>query len=425
MGDAGLSAIGRDPGGQAQSSLPAMPEPFFSALVTPGDPVSDRGKTFDDAVQRTAESRLRVLYLINRVRDQGGAERFALGLARSVPRSRIEPWMCFTRGASEEAIRSLQAAGVPVVNIGRHGRWDSYRLMALLRLMRQKRFDVVHAHMFGSNLWGAVFGRLANVPVVIAHEHSWSYQGDPVRAWLDRHVIGRLVTRFIAVSGADAQRMVTYEHIPEGRVLVMPTAYVPSEATRGDIRAELGIDYRAPLIAIASVLRPPKTIEVLLEAHTLVLERVPAAHLVIAGDGPLRASLEERARELAIDHCVHFLGVRHDVDSILKEADVAALSSDREGMPLFVFECMANRIPLVATAVGGLREVIDDGLSGVLVPPRDPHALAEALAALLNDPDRRARLSTTARGRLERFTIDSVAARFADLYEDLVLEARR
>jgi glycosyltransferase involved in cell wall biosynthesis len=266
---------------------------------------------------------------------------------------------------------------------------------------------------------------LANVPVVIAHEHSWPYEGNAVRAWLDGYVIGRLVTRFIAVSETDAQRMVTYEHIPEKTVLVMPTAYVPSEATDGDIRAELGIDPTAPLIAIASVLRPPKTIEVLLEAHALVARRVPGAQLVIAGDGPLRGILEKRAQELAIDHCVHFLGVRHDVDAILRKADVGVLSSDREGMPLFVFECMANGIPLVATAVGGLREVIDDGVSGVLVPPRDHHAVADALAALLNDPDRRARLSAKASERLQRFTIDNVASRFADLYEALVSEARR
>lgn len=375
------------------------------------------------------EKRVRVLLLINWLGEQGGAERFTLGLATSLPRDRIEPWVCVTRWATEGALRTLREEGVPFVVLGRRTRWESHRMRGLMQLLRREEFDVVHSHMSGSNLWGTVIGRLAGVPVLIAHEHTWSYEGNPARVWIDANVIGRLSTRFVAVSSADAQRMVKQEGVPAKKVVVMPTAYVPRNSPSGDVRAELEIGADAPLVATAAVLRPQKAIDVLLDAFALVLERVPDAHLVIAGDSvmrpdgtrdPLRQTLEARARELGINRAVHFLGIRNDVDAILEAADAAALSSDFEGSPLFVFECMAHAAPLVATAVGGVPDAIENGVSGILVPPRDPRALADGLSQLLGDPARRAALSAAGRQRLREFTIDGVANRFADLYEDLV-----
>ncbi len=245
--------------------------------------------------------------------------------------------------------------------------------------------------------------------------------------WLDGHVIGRFATRFIAVSEPDAERMVQIEHVPADKVMVMPTAYVPrngtASATTTDIRTELGLSSDSPLVATAAIMRPQKALEVLLEAISLLLVRVPDAHLVIAGDGPERAMLEDRTRGLGLQDRVHMLGVRHDVDAILKAADVAALSSDYEGMPLFTFESAASGTPLVATDVGALTNLVDDGHSGLLVPPRDPEALADGLAMLLTDPARRERMAAAATARLERFTIDTVALEFADLYERLRREA--
>lgn len=379
-----------------------------------------------------ARGRVRVLFLIDKLGEQGGAERFALGLAAHLPRDRIEPWVCVSRQATEGALETLRSAGVPCVVLGRRTRWESHRMLGLARLLRQQRFDVLHTHMFGSNLWGAVLGRLTRVPVVIAHEHTWSYEGNPARAWLDGNLIGRLVTRFVAVSSPDAQRMIEQEGVPAEKVVVLPTAHVPRAEGDGNIRDELGLDDATPLVATVAVLRPQKAIDVLLDAFALVLKRFPAGRLVIAGDSvmrsdgtrdPFRQTLEGRAHELGIEASVHFLGVRHDVDAILRAADLAALSSDFEGTPLFSFECMAHGAPLVATAVGGVPDVVEDGVTGVLVPPRDPRALAGAICDLLADPERRASMSAAAARRLGNFAIGSLATRFADLYEELVLSA--
>jgi glycosyltransferase involved in cell wall biosynthesis len=364
--------------------------------------------------------RTRILFLIDFASSTGGAERFAIGLATHLPQDRFEPWMCSTRSSDAGAIAALAAAGVPHVNLGRSAKWDVHRLGGLARLLRRRRFDILHTHKFGSNLWGTLIGSACRVPMIVAHEHSWSYEGNPPRAWLDGQVIGRLATRFVAVSQADGRRMVSHEGVGAEKVVVIPNGYIPSATTSDtDIRAELGLDAAVPLIGIAALLRPEKRIDLLLEALAAVRTTVADARLVIAGDGECRGSLEQQARDLGLTDAVHFLGSRTDVDSVLRAVDVGALSSDREGSPLLLFECMANDTPLVATAVGGVPDVIEHDRTGMLVPRRDPEAMAQALVGLLTDPARRAAMAEAARAALPGYTIDATAARFADLYAAL------
>jgi glycosyltransferase involved in cell wall biosynthesis len=370
--------------------------------------------------------RIRVLFMIDHAGTPGGAERFVAGLAAHMPPDRVQAYVCSTRHGDPDAAAELEAAGVPHLNLGRRSKWHVHRLLTLVRLIRRERFDVIHAHKFGSNLWGCLIGRVCRVPVVIAHEHNWSYSGNRLRVWIDRRVIGRLATRIVAVSETSRRQMVELERIAAAKTIVMPTGYVPHRGLHnGDIRSELGLAGDVPVIAVAAGFRPEKALEVMLDAHARVRDRVSNAQLVIAGDGPLRGELEQQSERLGTTQSVHFLGVRRDVDSILRSATVGAMSSDWEGMPLFVFECMAARIPLVATAVGGLTEIVQDGSNGLLVPPRDPEALGSALTTVLSDPVLAGRLAETASKRLREYEIDYVAARFADLYGELLTEARR
>jgi glycosyltransferase involved in cell wall biosynthesis len=259
--------------------------------------------------------------------------------------------------------------------------------------------------------------------VIIAHEHNWSYTGELMRRMIDRHLIARYATRFVAVSESNRTRMIELEGIPPEKVLVLPTAYIPHRVTAPtDIRAELGLAPDAHIIGVAATLRVEKALEVMITAVGQVVERFPDAHLVIAGDGPQRGALESQVAEMGLGAHVHFLGERRDVTPILQTVDVGALSSDWEGMPLFVLECMTTRTPVVATNVGGLPEVVEDDRTGLLVPPRDPAALADAISSLLGDPERGRRLAAAAAERVDGFSINAVAERFAELYEQLVGE---
>lgn len=361
-----------------------------------------------------------MLSLIDSVTVSGGAERFAVALATHLPQDRFEPWMCSSRDAHPDALSLLERAGVRHVNLGRRGKLDVHRLAGLATLLRRERFDILHAQKFGSNLWGSVIGAACRTPVVIAHEHTWSYEGAPVRRWLDGHVIGRLADSFVAVSSRDAERMVSVERVPVEKVVMIPTAYIPRPRADTDPRAEIGIDASTPLLAAVAVLRPQKALSVLLDALPHVLRSVPDAHLMIAGDGECRDELVAQARGLGLAERVHLLGLRGDVEEILRAADIAVISSDYEGTPLVAFECFATGTPLVATAVGGLVEMIDDGVTGRLVAPRNPPALAEAIVELALDPGLRSRIAAAAEGSVIR--MDAVAARVGKLYETLAAE---
>jgi glycosyltransferase involved in cell wall biosynthesis len=369
--------------------------------------------------------RTRVLMLVDSLYP-GGAERFLVGLAVSLPRDRYEVTVCATRRHEGPLVAELEEAGVRYLTLDRSGKFDVAPFRRLARLLREERFHIVHTHKFGSNLWGTIFGTLVSVPVVVAHEQTWSYEGQPLRRFLDGRVIGRLADVMVAVSTRDRERMTSVERIPPHKTTYIPNAFMPrvGEAPEGDLRAELGIAPDAPVAGTMCVLRPQKAIDVLLDAFAVVAERVPAAHLVIAGYGPKAEEWQAYAHSIGLPpERVHWLGMRSDGPVVLEGLDVAVMSSDFEGTPLFAFECMAARTPMVATDVGGFRDIFTSGESALLVPPRDPQAMAGALEALLTDAERRRAMADTALVRLDDFTVERAVERVSELYEALLAKA--
>jgi glycosyltransferase involved in cell wall biosynthesis len=366
---------------------------------------------------------LSVVMLVNRVMHGGGAERAMVALATHLPRDRFAVTVVTTRRCGGPLLDTLLAAGVRHVPLRRWGRFDLAPFRHLIALLRAERIDIVHAHMFGSNFWGTVFGRLARVPVVVAHEHSWSYEGQPIRRWVDGHVIGRLADAFVAVSERDRARMTNVEGVPPEKSIVLPNPYLPGPPSESvNVREQLRIPPAAPLIATVAMLRPEKAHEVLLEAFAELSATMRDAVLVIGGEGPRREALERHARKLGISDRVRFMGWCQDVGGLLEAADVAVISSDREGAPLFALECMAHMAPLVSTDVGNVSELLGEGEGVVTVPRRDPPALARAVAALLRDPQRRAAQARAAADRLAPYELDNVVREFVQLY-DRLLEA--
>jgi glycosyltransferase involved in cell wall biosynthesis len=363
--------------------------------------------------------RLRVLMLIDKMFQGGGAERAMVALATHLPQDRFEIMVATTRPSAGPLIDAVRAAGIPHLALDRRHRYDLPPFRRLVTLLRDERIDVLHAHKFGSNLWGAILGRIARVPVVIAHEHSWSYEGEPVRRFLDGHVIGRLAHAFVAVSERDRQRMIDLEGVPPGKIVVLPNPYVPRSHESIDLRERLRIPPEAPVIGTIAVLRAEKALDVLIDAFAELSRSMPEARLVIAGGGAMQESLEEHARRVGMADRIHFLGWWEDVRGVLDALDVAALSSDREGAPLFAIECMAHRVPLVSTDVGNVGDLLADGEGVTLVPTRDPPAFAAALEALLRDPARRQAQAEAAAQRFRGFHVDEVAAQFSALYERL------
>lgn len=368
---------------------------------------------------------IRVLMLVDGIGpNPGGAERMNIGLSEALADRGHDVTVCVTRSGTgpDSARPQLEAKGVRVIGLDRPGRLGLRGFRPLTRFLRQHRPQVLHAHKFGSNVWGTLFGRVHRVPAVIAHEQTWSYEGNRGRVLVDS-AIGRLASRFIAVSSADAEKMVSREHVPAEKVVVIPNAYIPRPEPEGpSLREELGIDASTPVVGTAAVLRPQKALEVLLDAFVIVAGELSDAQLLIAGRGERGEALRAYAAGLECSERIRFLGLREDVGNFIRGLDVVAMSSDFEGTPLFATECMANGTALVATRVGGLPDLIENGVSGVLVPPRDPAALAEAILALLRDPERRGRIEAAAGERADELSIDRIADRFADLYRTVLAE---
>lgn len=369
--------------------------------------------------------RIRIFYLVDMIDEAcGGAERFAAALAIELTNQGFDITVCATRHLSEQYQAQLTAAGVSTITLNRRAKWDIHRLWRLRRILRESKAQVLHSHKFGSNAWGALLGRIAGVPIIVAHEHTWAYQGDPVRRLVDGHVIGRLSDVFIAVSEDDARRMVTYEKVPAEKIVVLPTASVSSKTVppAWNVRAAIGLPTESKIVSVAAMMRPQKALHVLIEAMATVIRERPDTHLIVVGDGQCRQSLERLTSELELDTNVHFMGIRDNVLGLLAESECSALSSDYEGMPLFILESLAAGTPIVATDVGAVGRLVRNHETGYVVPPREPKQLAEAIIKILDDPVTRDHMSITGKRLVAQYTIESVSKQFGELYIKIASE---
>jgi glycosyltransferase involved in cell wall biosynthesis len=376
--------------------------------------------------------RLRVLTLVDRLGTSGGGERLAMQIAMRLDRERFESWYCASRWSGGEpqteagrrAVAELRAAGVHALGLGRGSPAAVWAWRPLLRVLRRERIDVLHSHKFGSNAWAAVLAPLGRVPVLVAHEHTWSYEGQPLRRLVDRELIARRSAAFLAVSREDRRRMIEVERIPPDAVTFVPNGIdALPEGDGARIRTELGIDRGAPLAGAVAVLRPQKGLDVLVRAAAEAARELPDLHVVVAGEGPERERLRALAVELGVADRLHLLGHRTDVPDLLAAFDVAVSSSWFEGSPLAALEYMDAALPVVATRVGGMPDLIEDGVHGRLVEPGDPAALAAAVVDVLRDRRRASAMGARARERRRaEFDLDGTVRTLEALYERLVAE---
>jgi glycosyltransferase involved in cell wall biosynthesis len=378
---------------------------------------------------QSASRKLRAVTLVDSLAAPGGGERLALEVARRLDPDRFERTLCATRTVAPQHAEELTAAGVRILPLGRSSRADLRSWQPLLGLLRRERIDVLHSHKFGSNIWGAVIGSLARVPVIVAHEHTWSYEGQPLRRIADREVVARLSDAFVAVSQQDRRRMSEVEGIPPARTRFVPNGIPPLPALRGhDVRGEFGIPADAPLGVCVTIFRPQKALDVLVEAAALVAREHPSFRVLVVGaaNAALAEPVLALARERGVAENVVVGGLRDDVADVLAAGDIALLSSDFEGSPLSVLEYMAAGKPVVATRVGGVPDLVRDGSEGLLVEPRDPAAFAAAVSRLVADAELRRRMGESARRRQrEEFDIDVTVRRIEELYLELYARSRR
>jgi glycosyltransferase involved in cell wall biosynthesis len=300
---------------------------------------------------------------------------------------------------------------------------DARAMAAVGRLVRRVRPALVHAH---SSKAGAA-ARLARVayprtPLVYT-PHGYSFagyfesEGERARYRLAERALAPLATRVLCV--CEAERRLAAMVGPSGRTRMVHNGVVtPAPAPALPAVAELA--GAGPVIGVVTLLRPGKGIETLVDAIPAVLAEHPTARVAVAGRGPDREQLQARAEALGVGHALHLVGETDGPMPLLAGADVFVSASWAESFPYNVLEAMAVGLPVVATDVGGTGEAVKDGVTGLLVAPRDPGALAGAISKLLGDPELRRRYGESGRARVaEQFTVESMVEGTLDVYRQL------
>jgi glycosyltransferase involved in cell wall biosynthesis len=221
------------------------------------------------------------------------------------------------------------------------------------------------------------------------------------------------------------QELITRNRLSPSRVISIPTGVdlerfhpQPPDAS---LRKSLGLGSQGPLVGAVTFLRPEKGMTVLVEAVRWLKKRFSTVECVIIGDGGEKAALFDRIRELGLEHCVHLVGFRHDVPALLAILDVVVIPSFEEGIPQSLTQALAMERPVVASAVGGVPEVVQDGVTGLLVPPRDPAILAEKIACLLHDPIAATRMGKVGRQVIqERYSMEHMLTQTEMVYGRLI-----
>ena len=354
----------------------------------------------------------------------GGAEEMVLNLVRHLP-ERFEPVVCCIHKAGPIG-EEIRKTGVPFtvlgLNPGVRRPWDLFRIQSYLSATQPQ---IVHTFLLTASLYGRLAAILAKVPVVIGTEVNIYERKRPHHALAERLLMSR-TNRVVASAesvrdfyvkqvGADAEKVdVIYNAVDWSQL-------TPS-ITRDEMRASMGIPGDAMVVGIIARLTEQKAHRVLFDALASN-QGLAGVHLVVAGDGELREDLKMQVEAAGLSTRVHFLGARRDLGNIMAAIDVFAMPSLWEGLPLSMVLAMGAGLPVVATRIAGIPEVVRDGVSGLLVPPGDAIALGAALARLVNDPELRHSLGATAREFvLPRFGVDEYVRSVTALYDRLLAE---
>ncbi len=350
----------------------------------------------------------------------GGAETITVNLIRGLDRNRFAPELCCLKQPGP--LGEMLAAEIPVQHSLLDSKYDLRIWPRLTKLLRDRRIDAVITVGAGDKMfWGRLAARRVGVPVVLSALHSTGWPDGIGR--LNR-LLTPLTDGFIAVAPSHGRFLVDDERLPAGKVFVIPNgvdtdrfAPVPDTAA---IRRDLDIGPADPIVTIVAALRPEKNHELFLEMASRVIRELPAARFLIIGDGPRREPLKQLARDLGIDTNVHFLGSRDDVPRLLSTTDVFALTSHNEANPVSILEAMSVGRPVVATDVGSIREAIDEGHTGHLVPPGDATQITARILDLLRDPLRAQAMGTAARERVvNRWSLESMVQGYERLIEKI------
>jgi sugar transferase (PEP-CTERM/EpsH1 system associated) len=368
----------------------------------------------------------RVALVTSRLQS-GGKERCVVNLADGLfERGWAPVVICLEKAPVDCAIRHPE---IQVVTLEKWSGHDWRVPFRLASLFRRERVAIAHSHNWGTQLEVALAGRMSGVPALVHTQHGLDYGTGETRHE-GRGRLRRSLKRIsagafsaVAAVSAEVRDQVRREwRVPESRLFLVHngihvTPSLPDTPAREAERRALGLGASDVAIGTVGIFRPVKNFSLLIGAFAMISKAHPEAVLLMVGDGPLRAGLEEEARRSGAGERIRFLGLRSDVPRVLPCLDIYTLPSISEGLSISILEAMAASLPIVATRVGGNSEAVEEGSTGLLVPSRSREALAASLESLIVDSERRRRMGSAGRRRaLERFTVDRMISGYEEVY---------
>jgi glycosyltransferase involved in cell wall biosynthesis len=366
----------------------------------------------------------RVLHVIDSL-HLGGAQEVVLNLATCGSRHfRHEVATMHGRGIYWDRLRE---AGIKVHSLSPKKHLPLY-LATIPALLLANRPDILHCHLIPSNIIAKPLGALLGVPLILNHDHT----NDPQRInnkfllALDK-TTNQFAHHIIAVAGACRDFLIQHESIPPEKITLVPNAidlrrFSPGTVRRAESRAKLGLPPDSPVIAGVGRLNPQKNFSGFLDIAVALSRRFPELNFLLAGEGPEEAILRKKASTLRISDRVVFAGYVSDTRQVYAAADMLLMPSRFEGLPMTLLEAMAMELPVVASKLDGIAEVIDDGLEGFLVESHDTNGFINRCATLLENPGKSSEFATNARAKIEaRFSAERMNSAVEAIYERFLL----
>jgi len=385
---------------------------------------------------------VRVLHLIEHLKV-GGAERVVADLVQTLDKKRVQNIVCLYREIGSFGI-DLQSAGYHIVFIRKdlltHGLPKTiaflrpfpvliesmFFIIRLARVIRRHKIQVVHSHMFSANLWGRLASVLGGRPAVITTEHNVNGKLGTLKHRIINRMLAPLSDRIVAVSQQVAEAVVSKQNLPQEKLIVIHNGIRINALDEPDTamynkRYQEFTGSRPRIISVGRLVAQ-KRHDLLLEALKVCAERVPSISCWIIGDGPERGRLEQLTQELNLTENILFLGERTDARSLLQHADIFVNTSDWEGFPITLLEAMAAGLPIVATNVGGNREIIQTGETGILVEPGNAQAIAIGICQMIANPKTAKKMGQRGQEEVREFyDITKVSLRWEKLYEEVLV----
>lgn len=367
----------------------------------------------------------KVLHFITEL-SIGGAQVALRRLLANLDRERFDPVVACLYNGDGAVARQIRDLAIPVHDLGMSGQTRLDAFWRFYRLLLRERPHILHTWMFHANVPGRIIGRMAGVPYIISAERTMG-QEDRWRRRLNG-ATAPLADRVLCVSQEMAHFAAQAIGIAAAKLVVIPNGVDPADFAdlpdRNRARAAYGLPATASIIGAIGRPRPVKGFNFLLDAFARLAADFPEAHLLFAGDGPDRTKLDVQAARFNLSERVTFLGDQADIPGLLPALDVLAVPSLHEGMPNVALEAMAAGLPVVASAVGGIPEVVTHGVTGLLVAPSDPVALAEALGEVLGNSSMAGAMGQAGRERVRsQFSLAKTVACTEALYGQLLGEA--